>query len=205
MRDQDDDQRVPATSFSLDEYERAGIEFFSQAVSAVASADGVLSMISTEKSEYVAVSRNTLEDGETVELRPFLASSEMTLSVDDGISGRFDEIHVAIANAGADFSSQMTKSMLQHISDLCDATGNVVDTGRQSIWEAQLEALETVEISFGPDGDPRLPSLVIHPDTADSMGEPPEDFRERYEAIVRRRRDEWLAGRRTRRLLADGN
>lgn len=205
MPDDVDQSQVPETSFALHEYERAGTQFMSDAVSAIASAEGVLSMVSRERTEYVAVSHNTLDDGETVEMQPFLASSAMTFSVADGIAGDFDEVHVAIAETAADFSSQMTKNILEHISQLCDATGNVVDAKGLSIWEAQLAALETVEISFDADGDPSLPSIVMHPDTAAEMGEPPDDFKDRYDAIIERRRDEWLARRRTRRLSADSD
>jgi len=203
--DNDDVVQPLKASFALHEYAAAGTRFFSDAVSAVSRADGVLSMIRTEKAEYIAVSQNTLDDGEIVEMEPILTSSVMTFTVSDGIAGDFDEVHVAIAETAAAFSEQLTKRILQNISELCDGTGNVVNAKGRSIWEAQLEALETIQITFDEDGNPSLPSIVMHPDTADNMGDPPEDFRPRYDSIVERRRDEWLARRRTRRLSTDGD
>jgi hypothetical protein len=90
--------------------------------------------------------------------------------------------------------------IFEHISEICDATGNVLKRPDQSIWDSILEMLATIEIAFDEDGNPSLPSVVMHPDMAAKIGDPPEGFEEKSREIIARRRDEWLARRRTRRL-----
>lgn len=131
---------------------------------------------------------------------PAEASSVIVLTTSAGVAGDFEELHAAVASSAKDYAASVVPQMLAHISQICDATGNVVDAQGQSIWEAQLEMLETIEIHFDEDGNPTLPSLVLHPDTADKLGDPPDGFVERFNEILTRRRDEWLAQRRTRRL-----
>ncbi|MEI2704338.1 MAG: hypothetical protein V9E89_03525 [Ilumatobacteraceae bacterium] len=187
-------------TFALDEYSSAAVAFFSDAVHAVARADGILAEIEVESVEALPLSQNTLPSGEVLPMAPAEVSALITLTISEGIDGRFDDYHLAIASAANDYSSQVVPHMFDHISRLCDATGNVVDGAGKSIWEAQLEMLETIAISFNEDGEPSLPQLFMHPDTAAKMGQPPEDFQARFDSILIRRRDEWLARRRTRRL-----
>jgi hypothetical protein len=195
---------VPA-AFRLDEYHRATVKFVSDAINAVARADGVLSLVTVEQVDSLPISQNTLDNGHVVERPPMEASAAMTFTVAEGIAGDFSEIHLAIADAAAKYSAQLVPQMIEHISQLCDASGNTVNVGGGSIWEAQLKMLETLSLTFDSDGNPTLPTLVMHPDTAARIGQPPPDFQSRYDEILLRRRDEWLAQRRSRRLPRERN
>jgi hypothetical protein len=189
------------TAFTLDEYHVAGRSFFGEAVHAVARAgDGILSQIRVETVEALPLSQNTLPSGEVLQMAPVESSTIVVLSTQEGIDGRSDDFHAAIAKAANDYVAAVVPQLLEQITRLTEATGNVVDAAGRSIWDAQLEALETIEIYFDRDGVPSLPSLVMNPETAKKIGEPPEGFVEAFNEILTRRRNEWLARRRTRRL-----
>jgi hypothetical protein len=185
----------------LDEYDRATREFFSEAVDAVArAANPILGQIQRERVEVLPTSLSTVDSGEIVRLEPLLSSALVTFSVSNAIRGDFSDAIVAIAETAEQFVAAVMPSVFGHISDICDATGNVVSGKDRPIWDAMLEALETISISFDEDGNPSLPSIVMHPDTVAKIGNPPEGHEARSNDIIARRRDEWLAGRRTRRL-----
>jgi hypothetical protein len=193
-----------ARTFRLDEYATAGREFIGDAIHALAIASSpILAQIAVEEAEAVPVSRNTLGDGQVIDHDPYLIGSTVTMSISEGIAGNFDGLHAAIAEMGASFVSQVVPRLLQLVSDLCDATGNVVNGAAQSLWESYLQALETMAISFDSAGLARLPQVAINPAAANTIPPPPDDFHERLNSILDRRRDEWLATRRSRRLPRD--
>jgi hypothetical protein len=191
--------------FRLDEYRRALTEFFGEAANAVARANSpLLAQIGVEQVEVLPPSQNTLPSGTVVQSSAMAASSTVTFSVTEGVAGRFDEIHTAVAQAASDLESSIIPQMLDHISQLCEASGNVLAAGDR-FWDATLEMLETIDISFDEDGNPSLPSIAMHPDTAEKVGNPPDGYEARFNEVLHRRRDEWLAGRRTRRLPRSSN
>lgn len=187
-------------TFDLDEYAAAGRDFFSKAVNAVARADGLLSLIRVEHADSLPIMQSTVASGQVVESSPMRAEAQLVFDVAQDVDGDFDQFHVAIAKAAQDYSAQLVPQILEHMSQICDATGQTVDAADLDIWEGQLRVLETIAISFDEDGVPTLPTLILHPDTADRAGDPPPEFRSRFEEILVRRRDEWLAGRRHRRI-----
>lgn len=201
-RTEPSDRPPDSNVFRLDEYGRAGQAFVADAVKAIASANSpILAMIAVEKVEAIAVSRNTLNDGQILDHEPHKVESTLTMSISDGIAGEFDDVHVAIAQMADEYAAQLVPSMLSQLSDICDATGNVVSGAGRPFWDTYLESLETIALSFEPDGTVTLPTMAVS-DKAD-IPPPPDDFEARANAIVERRRDEWMAARRTRRLPRD--
>lgn len=198
------DQPIPCP-LSLDEYDRATREFYSEAVDAIARASNpILGQIQRERVEVIPTSLSTVGPNAIVRREPLLASALVTLSGPDAVRGDFSDALAAIADTAEQFVASIMPSIYGHISDICDATGNVVSGKGRPIWDSILDTLETVSISFDEDGNPTLPSIVMHPDTAAKLGKPPEGYESRYNEIIVRRRNEWLAGRRTRRLPRQG-
>lgn len=192
--------------FRLDEYGSATTSFLSDAIHAVArSRHEILSKITVETVESPPLAVNTLPSGQMLESEPSEFESLMTFSISDGIAGNFDDIHVAVDSAAETYASGTISRMLNQMSEICDATGNVINVAGRSFWDGMLESLETILIIFDEDGIPTIPTPLRHPDTAAALGEPPADFRERYNKILVRRRDEWMAQRRTPRLPRSGH
>lgn len=191
---------------TLDEYSTASLAFFSDAVGAIVRAgDGVLSEIGVEQMEAIPQMQHTLSSGEVLQSPPLEASSQISFSRTGVIEGELGDFHLAVYQTAERMEDAMTRHMFQHISEVTEATGNVVRANGGSMWEASLEMLETIHLSFDQDGVPTLPTLVVNPETHKKMGDPPPDFVKRLNEIVLRRRDEWLARRRTRRLPRPGH
>lgn len=195
----------PVCPLRLDEYALASQKFFSDAVEAVACASNpILAQMQREKVEVLPTSLNTVESGEVIRRDPFLSSANVSFSVADGIKGDFSDVQAGIADTADQFISSIMPKLFAHISEICEATGNIVSGEEHSVWDAILEMLEVISITFDEDGNPSLPSIVMHPSTAAKISNPPEGHEEKCNEIIARRRDEWLARRRTRRLPRHG-
>lgn len=103
------------------------------------------------------------------------------------------------------FSEEAIGRMKEHFfgvfPQICDATGNTVDAQDKNVWDAYLEMLETMEMSFDENGNHNT-SLVVHPDTARRIREnppTPEQLAKGNE-IIERKKKEYYAQKRTRRL-----
>lgn len=196
------DRPPDSNVFRLDEYSRAGQAFVSDAIRAIANASNpILAMIAVEEVEALPVSRSTLGDGQILDHEPHKVESTITMSISDGIAGNFDDLHSAIVGMADEYAAQLVPQLLSQLSDICDATGNVVSGAGRPFWDTYLESLETIELSFDPSGAVKLPTLAVS-DKAD-LPPKPDGFEDRVNAIVERRRDEWMATRRTRRLPRD--
>jgi hypothetical protein len=87
------------------------------------------------------------------------------------------------------------------------ASLTLVDAGGKPVSpEMLLEMIDTVQMEFGPDGQPRH-SFVIHPDMlpavkkiADQMENDPE-LKRRHAEILERQREAWAARESNRKLV----
>jgi hypothetical protein len=185
----------------LSEYDQATRRFFGDAVNAVARASNpILGQIGQETVEVLATSVHTLDDGTLLENEPMLASASLSVSISGAVGGDLADVHVAIVSTADQFVASMMPAIYNQISDLCEATGNVTSAKDKPLLDAMLETIDAVEISFDRDGNPKLPTIVMHPDMAANLVEPTPEYQERFDKIIERKRNEWLAGRRTRRL-----
>lgn len=100
------------------------------------------------------------------------------------------------------------KSVLSDISEAAESVGNTIGAeGEEITPELVLEMLREVQIQFDRNGDPILPSFVIHPDAGDQvesalgkLGEEP--YKSEMEEVIRQKRKEWN-DRESRRKLVD--
>ena len=111
-------------------------------------------------------------------------------------------------HAAQDMAAQITKSSFQSISDAVDKVGNVVD-GKGAPFSAALflEALEKIQIDFGPDGKPRFPTLVVAPSKGpqiqrilESLEQDPQ-LSAQFHKLIEVKKEEWLAREASRKLV----
>lgn len=185
----------------LDEYDLACREFFREAVDAVvAASEPILGRIRRETVEVLPAMVTTVDAGEEVRQAPVQASGRALFTVAGGLAGDFDEVAVAVAQVAEQFTDAVMPNFFAQLSDLTEATGNVVRSDAGLSWESVLEGFEKVQMSFDEDGNPSGLTVTMNPADIERLGEPPDWFLQRREEIIARRRDEWLAGRRVRRL-----
>ncbi|RBY85959.1 hypothetical protein [Blastococcus sp. TF02A-26] len=79
--------------------------------------------------------------------------------------------------------------------------GNTIDAGGRDFFDVVAETLETIEMTFDDEGRPNL-TIVMHPDQAEKLRDkqPTPEQEARLDAILERRKEEWLASRRRRDL-----
>lgn len=96
---------------------------------------------------------------------------------------------------------QLAAGMFEHISDVTEQTGNVVNVEGGDIVEALLQGAEKVEWSFDENENPQM-TFVVAPDVEAKLRESPptREQEERMRKIQEGKLEEWRASRRRREL-----
>lgn len=125
----------------------------------------------------------------------------VTSSVQDAVEGDVEAFLTMIFELADEFGSQMMRGMFDHISEICDASGQTINAQGRDYFDVMLETLETIDMSFDEDGKPNL-TLVVHPETAKKIQakQPTPEQQERLRLVLERRKEEWDASRRRRDL-----
>ena len=93
------------------------------------------------------------------------------------------------------------------ISEVTDKAGTTIQARGRFDADLFLEAMETIEIDFDPDGSPRFPSLHIHPSSSKDVHRVREEFeasprlQKRMEEVLEQQRAAWLAREGRRKLV----
>lgn len=100
-----------------------------------------------------------------------------------------------------DFNTDAVKQLFNVVSKTTNAVGNVIDSRFTNIWDAQIEMLKTMEISFDQDGNHDL-CLYVHPDTLKTLQsiDPTDEQKLKIDEILNTKREEFNAKKRSRRL-----
>jgi hypothetical protein len=125
----------------------------------------------------------------------------VTSNVRDTVEGDIEAFLTLVFELADEFGSQMMRGMLDHVSDICDASGQTINAQGRDYFDVMLETLETIDMSFDEDGKPNL-TLVAHPETARKIQakQPTPEQQERLRQLLERRREEWSASRHRRDL-----
>lgn len=97
----------------------------------------------------------------------------------------------------------LSRSFFLGIQEITDATGQVLDAkGSPFTFDTILDMLEKMPVEFDGEGEPKLPTIVMHPKLFESVRELKitEEQRQRQEEILGRKKEEFYAQKRTRRL-----
>jgi hypothetical protein len=151
-------------------------------------------------------SRGTIYRSEEKRLEIPLAimSAQVSFTVTDVRDFNLEKICCDIYEFSQSFLEDMAKTLFATITQISDFTGNVVDgKGKKLSHEMMLEMLEKIHIDFDEEGNPKFPSLVIHPDMAKSLEKLKSEeplYKEKYEEIISRKREAYYAEKGSRRL-----
>jgi hypothetical protein len=124
-------------------------------------------------------------------------SAEMAITMDDVYGFNMEKICLDIYEYAQTFLQDITKTMFSTISQVSDFTGNVIDgKGKGVTHELLIEMLEKIHIDFDRDGNPIMPSIVIHPDMAKTFEKLKADeglYKSRIDKIINRKREAYYA------------
>jgi hypothetical protein len=143
-----------------------------------------------------------LAEGDSMAMTPLSIEATGAIEVEGIVQGDLDAVHLVADSTAQQWLAQFMKAMFAHISDVCDRTGNTV-TNNGDLVETYIAALEGLEMSFDEHGNPTF-QAVAGPETAEKMraalaNMTPEQA-ERIDKLLTRKREEFYASRRSRRL-----
>jgi hypothetical protein len=90
---------------------------------------------------------------------------------------------------------------IEILNQTCEVTGNKVDGKNQNVWDVYIQSIEQVKMVFDSNGNP---SFLIYPlEIYDKLSqtEPTPEQTIKVEEIFRRKREEYLLKKQSRRLL----
>ena len=199
-----DNREVPL--FRLTEYARAEAQFIHDAVDALSrSRGGLVAALPREATTRVGTTQVTTEQGATVELGPLEISSDMKMDVDDIVASRFGSLLASLDAAAERHHEQLSKYFVSTLETVTEATGNTIDGAGKSFFESIYEMFDKIELTFEPDGSiSKGYMFVVHPDTVEVLkrqeAEMTADERRQLDELIDRKRQEYFARRRSRRL-----
>jgi hypothetical protein len=118
-----------------------------------------------------------------------------------------DAVVTTLVDLSLKHQSFMGKTFFETILGVTTAVGNSVDGGGQPLSaDSMLRLIEMIDIDFDEDGNPRMPSIFVNPKDAHLIGsieKTPEDD-VKWNAMMARKKEEWNAKQRYRRLSRQG-
>ena len=179
-------------------------KFIGNAVRVRAPAMGEVSRHRVFEGHQSAIVRPSGETDD-IEFREFSAESEIPSDtiLYSGLDKIF-ECFIPVADAMANDQERMLFEIMHQVTQ---ETGNVVDGGGQPLsHEKILELLETIQIDFDTDGNPRMPTIFISPTVAPRMKELADapsarEFEEKQKKIIEKKRVEWREREANRTLV----
>lgn len=185
------------------EYARAGAEWFSDTVRALAEAQHpfIGSFQRQFVDEFPDLDDEEHDAEESVDFRQFVHQHEMHVSLDTPLA--FDvATMLAHTDALADsLGSQQTRNMMAMISDAATASGNVIAIDLNDPVEQWIHALSTMDVEFDENGAHNL-QIAGTPEFFQRMSDhpPTPEQQERINAIFAAKKEAQDARRDNRQL-----
>lgn len=188
---------------TLPEYENAFINYFQDTTRSFMSLKNeLLSEIGTVSHEGPARMR-TSADEMMLDKEPATVEMKFNLPFDVILKTNVEGFMESIDEASDSGIESLAPQLFQFLGEVCDASGQVVDgRGQPFSFDLFLELMEKIEITFNDDGCPNMPTLVIHPNMRKVLEDnpPTEQQQKQMDDLISRKRDEFFAKKRTRKL-----
>jgi hypothetical protein len=195
------DQPDNSYKFVPSEYNAAMQLFISVGVRALMEAQGgAYSLASRESVNQLPDYRDPPNDDQTPQGRLIEATFDGTISKSEIINGDFEGIVVDMARIAVELEAQISEAMIAHFVEESKRAGNLVSS--EIAYDSIIEVLERIDFSFDENGSPNL-SFIVAPEAIQSirtLGKPTPEQQKRFDEIIARRKEEWDARRRNRRL-----
>lgn len=147
------------------------------------------------------------DTGEVDETDIRQVSGDAELKAETILYGTIQEILEAFLPAAESMASGQMQMLFEMLNETTEKTGNKVDgAGRTLSFDLILEALEKVEIAFDHEGNPDMPTMMVHPDMRarlEALNNDPKkkEFEEKQQKLIDRKRLEWRAREANRTLV----
>jgi hypothetical protein len=198
--------KVPSDLFALPEYERAQFETFFSAVRTLMKVKDSLyaDIPEGEPPEMLPATQNTMPSGQTVKTEPILIKNQIIFTWDDIRNCNLNALAEQADKAAEEHLSVIMPHFFETMGRTCEAAGTATDLGGASLtFESYLAAFSKLDLRFQPNGEPIMPQLVVHPDTAEMLAKLPPWTKEQqgvWDAMIEAKRRAYFASRRHRKL-----
>lgn len=184
-------------------YDEAMSTFVREVIDGVVNLDPLLRDIATVPTRHAGPIRNVTEQG--------VVDQQLTTFQQEGIFHHdvirltnVDEFVSILYLMGTRFRDQLSKNLIETLLTVTESSGNTIDKkGDPLSWNMFLELIEAMEVRFDADGQMlSAPTVIMNPETAARLDKipKPDDFEQRIEEILLRKRDEFNAEKRRRRV-----
>ena len=184
------------------EYDEAWSNVLHQAVQGIVFQDSVFGMLQRVETSHHGPIRN-VRSPQTLDQPYSGAEYSANMLEDDLRHTRIDKHSEFICNMAESAKREMGPQLFQNIAEITAASDMDFDlAGQPFSSEIYLRTLEKMDIDFDDTGQPMLPKLVCHPSTGKKLEQTIRDAEQkpRYHELLMRKREEFLAKKRTRRL-----
>ncbi|MCA2215809.1 hypothetical protein [Jidongwangia harbinensis] len=153
-----------------------------------------------DRADYSTVQGDVKE----VEFRELSFQQELTLS--DLPTMTHDEVLGVVASIGSDFGTEVAKTFYESLGNTLEDAGQTISSQGQPIdAEFLLRVLESLEIGFDDEGNPNPLDMVGgSPDLRQQIvriQNEDESFQQRAQALIDRKREQWVARESNRKLV----
>jgi hypothetical protein len=190
------------------EYEAATARWFSATVEKVMRAtDPVYAQIPHQRVESLPELVVPLPDGQEMHVAPEHLAAGGDVSPEGIITGQIDDVHLIATDAAEQRLRQVMQMFFTQVQEATGRVGNLVDAEGDPV-EGFLSALDRMQLTFGDDAPPRLQMIASADDTdriRQALDSATPDQIRRLQEILRRKREEFDAARRRRRLPRHGD
>lgn len=161
----------------------------------------LLAEMRSESTQSSASSVVDSRDGEQLDLPSEKVAFEVVSASEDIRNSNFAPLLTQLDSAGAELGEQLLTVFFNSMNAVTELTGNVVDAEGQGFsFDLLYELLEKMEFTLDDNDELVMPEIIMHPDMAKKLPEETPEERQRIEEFKRRKREELLAQRRSRRL-----
>jgi hypothetical protein len=185
--------------FELPEYQRAFLKFTREAIEGFSSAkDPMLGRMRKRRPERTYLGRNSLPQGQVHEATPMPVRSEFSLTAMEILEGNSNVLGRKLEELTEGYLASLMPQVFSAISAATEAAGTSLSAeGKPFSADMFIEMLERMEVEFDEAGQIQL-QIVTGPDTV--IPELSQDDERRVNEVIDRKREEFFAKRRSRKL-----
>ncbi len=186
------------------EYDRAWANFLSRALDELGRGkDPLLSRFQMSSTAHAGKVQHVDGGVAGTTLPPMSVECVMSIKRQDIEMTNVPAIVDSIHESAQSLVSSLNEQFFQRMKTILDEAGQTTDArGRPFTPDLFLDGLEKIEIEFDDSGNPIMPVLVAHPNVVDAFRKCPftEEHKRRFDEIIERKREAFLARQRSRSL-----
>lgn len=186
--------------YSSPEYDRAMSTFLSNVMEGFFSLHPLFGSMLKEKSIHAGPIRN-VRGPEPLDQDTFPVQGVGQLHRDSIANTDFDAFTNFIYGIAEEAIKQFSVQFYRGLDEITDATGQKLDAaGKPFSYDMYLDLIEKMPIDFSDDGSPNLPTMVTGKTPRIDTLKPSKDQQTRLEQILAKKKEEFDAQKRTRKL-----